>query len=401
MALLDTLIFAPSPCGFPKPRAPLLPTGLDGIGLHPPAPWAPSINFRHYTRGRYALRDAYRLAGLGPGAALLAPAYHCRTMIDPAIALGGEALLYPLNADLSPDMAAIENLADHSPAPVKVLLATHFFGFAQALAPLAGWCAKRGIILIEDGSHSLFCRHYQPDGIGRHGRFVVSSPYKFMPSPDGGLLYARTPAALPAEPPAAPGWMDELRGVARQKDKAAEHRRQRRTLAASLPGAPASVPMAAVDRRESAGCSPDYHREEENTASLRLSRWLYTHPDIEHISRSRRANYQRWTEATRNRPGLRPLYPTLPANTIPYMFPLLIDAPETQFFTLKYQGLPIWRWDSMVASTCPVATDYRLRLLHLPCHQSLSIEELDWMIAAVQKVGAGKTVPYGPDSLCR
>ena len=89
---LDTLIFDPSPCGFPKPRAPLLPVGLDGIG---------------------------------PGSALLAPAYHCRTMLDPALALGGEVMLYPLAPDLAPDLAAIAALADRSPVPVKALLTAH------------------------------------------------------------------------------------------------------------------------------------------------------------------------------------------------------------------------------------------------------------------------------------
>ena len=130
---LDTLIFDPSPCGFPKPHIPLLPTGLDGVSLKATAAWAPADHFRHYTRGRYALREAYRLAGIGPGSTLLAPAYHCRTMLDPALALGAEVILYPLTPDLSPDLAAIEALAKNSSVPVKALLATHFFGIAYAV----------------------------------------------------------------------------------------------------------------------------------------------------------------------------------------------------------------------------------------------------------------------------
>jgi hypothetical protein len=39
----------------------------------------------------------------------------------------------------------------------------------------------------------------------------------------------------------------------------------------------------------------------------------------------------------------------------------------------------------MAASSCPTANDYRLHLLHLPCHQSLSRTELAWMIACVDK----------------
>lgn len=384
---LDTLIFDPSPCGFPRPRVPLLPVGLDGIGFGSGRPWAPAAHFRHFTRGRYALREAYRLAGIGPGSALLAPAYHCRTMLDPALALGGEIMLYPLSPDLAPDLAAIAALAHRSPVPVKALLATHFFGLPQDFAALAAWCAARGIALVEDCSHAFVTETHRPAGIGLHGEFVVSSPYKFLPLPDGGLLYARDAARLAGLNPAAPPWPDELRGLARQYAKTAEQRRQRRVLDASP--APLPTPFTpAIDRRETTGLSPDYHPAEEQRAALRLSRWLGRHADHAAVARQRRENYQRWSAATRDLPHCRPLFPDLPADAIPYMFPLRIDAPATQFHALKHRGLPIWRWDSIAASSCPTAHDYRLHLLHLPCHPSLSNAELDWMIATVQKVGA-------------
>jgi len=49
-------------------------------------------------------------------------------------------------------------------------------------------------------------------------------------------------------------------------------------------------------------------------------------------------------------------------------------------------GVPVWRWDEMAISNCSVADDYRLHLLHLPCHQSLGEEEMAWMVAAVRIV---------------
>jgi hypothetical protein len=379
---LDTLIFDPASCGFPKPRVPLLPTGLDGITLHSTQPWAPAAHFRHFSRGRYALRAAYRLAGIGPGTALLAPAYHCRTMLDPALALGGSVILYPLQPDLSPDLAAIEKLLANAPMPCKALLATHFFGLPKPFEKLATWCATRGISLVEDCSHVFFTEQHRPAGIGACGDFVVSSPYKFLPSPDGGLLYACDVARLEGIRPNAPSLLAELRGVAHMRAKAAEHRHTLDT--------PAAIPgqiTTAIDRRETTGISPDYRPAEENLAALRLSRGLYRHADIERVTRLRRENYQRWANSTQSLPHSRPLYPDLPADCIPYMFPLLIDSPETDFYRLKHLGLPIWRWDSIVASDCPTASHYRLHLLHLPCHQSLADNQMAWMIAAVQKLG--------------
>ncbi len=175
---IDTLIFDASACGFPTPRVPLLPVGLDGVSRASGRRWAPANHFRHFARGRYALREAYRLAGVGPGGTLLAPAYHCRTMLDPALALGGHVALYPLHADLAPDLAALDVLADAAPVPVKVVLATHFFGISQDFTRLSAWCRQRGITLVEDASHAFFTEFHRPPGIGRYGDYVTSSPYK-------------------------------------------------------------------------------------------------------------------------------------------------------------------------------------------------------------------------------
>lgn len=393
---LDTLIFDPSACGFPKPRIPLLPVGRDGVSLNTPAPWAPENHFRHFTRGRYALREAYRLCGIGPGNALLAPSYHCRTMLDPALALGADVLLYPLRPDLSPDLATLDALADQSAAPVRTLLATHFFGIPQDFAALAGWCARRGITLIEDASHALFCEHHRPTGVGDLGEFVVSSPYKFLPSPDGGLLYARDAGRLKSLSTRAPSLFNELRGMHFAWSRTAEQRRSRAALdPARLDAEFAAIAAGpchpASERRERTGTSADYRPDHEGCAALRFSRLIYRHPDIDFIAQRRRDRYRQWSTATMNLPYCRPLHPALPEDCTPYMFPLYINQPEPHFHWLKQIGLPLYRWDSIAVSDCPTAGDYRLHLLQLPCHPSLSDSDMDWMIAAVRKVGAGGT----------
>jgi hypothetical protein len=388
---LDTLIFDPSVCGFPKPRIPVLPTGISGLSLSTTSAWAPAANFRHFTRGRYALHEAYRLAGIGPGSTLLAPAYHCRTMLDPALALGGDVVLYPLKPDLSPNLDALEDLFNNSPNPVKAILATHYFGFPQELQQLATWCTERDTTLIEDCSHALFSEQHLPPGVGRSGTFVISSPYKFLPCPDGGLLYSSHAESMSSVQTRSWSWADELRGVAAVWSIAGVQRRNRTTcdaarLSTELAAIIAQPSPAAGDYRETTGCSADYHPEENVRAALRYSRLVYRHADIAEIASRRRKNYSRWSAATMNLQHCRPLFPMLPEGCIPYMFPLYIEQPVPCFNWLKRIGVPIWRWDSIAASTCPTANDYRLHLLHLPCHQSLSEIELEWMIAGVGKV---------------
>ena len=58
------------------------------------------------------------------------------------------------------------------------------------------------------------------------------------------------------------------------------------------------------------------------------------------------------------------------------------------FHLLKLAGIPIWRWEDMALTDCPVAEDYRLRLIQLPCHQELKQMELDWMIGILRSVVA-------------
>lgn len=395
---LDTLIFDASRCGFPKPRIPHLPILPDCLNIasrNQPA-WAGAAHFRHFIRGRFALREAYRLAGIGPGSTLLAPAYHCLTMLDPALALDGDVALYPLRDDLSPDLAALERLVAVSAAPVKAVLATHYFGISQDFTKLATWCEKHDIALVEDCSHMLLTTQFRAPGCGSHGDYVISSPYKFIPSPDGGLLYARQKDMLAGLDCRQPSLKEELRGIAYALSNANEFHQASRTcninqIQRELTALNDEAMPKGRNVPESGSYSTYYHPAKEMFASLRVSRFIERHANIPAIAARRRHNFHRWLAGVSKLSHCRPLFPKLPENCIPYMFPLYLEMPDPHFYYLMRLGVPVWRWDSIAASSCSTANDYRLHLLHLPCHQSLSDDELDWMIAAIRKVGAGGT----------
>ncbi len=383
--------FDPERCGFPKPRVPLLPTRpstprRSAEGAARPAygtarPEQAAGSFTHFTRGRYALAEAYRLAGVGANGALLTPAYHCVTMIDPAIHLGAEVLLYPLNADLSPDLARLAALVEPSATPVKALLATHYFGFAQDFAALKSWCDERGIALIEDCSHVLYTERFQAPGTGLYGSFVTSSPYKFFACEDGGLLHCRNPhpAAMQTQPAKL---IDELRGIKHSIEK----RWASDAMAGTTPLTSAES-FARADEGVASYANPSsmFHAEECTTSSLKSSRLIVRLSSVGANIDRRRHHYDRWASAVADLPHCRALYPALPEACVPYMFPLYIDLPDPHFYALKHLGVPIWRWDQMAVSDCAFAANYRLHLLHLPCHQSLSDSEMAWMVAALRK----------------
>lgn len=391
---LDYQVFDPASCHFPRPRVPVLPRGFEPAGADDALFLRDALPLGglglYFSRGRYALGEAYRRAGLDGDSTLLAPAYHCVTMLDPALAIGADVLLYPLAADLAPELAALDQLFERSVKPVKALLATHFFGFVRDFSRLKQWCDARSIVFVEDCSHTLFTERFQVKGAGRYGRFVASSPYKFFPSADGGWLYAPDATALAGAATQPASWLAELRGM-KQSFDAMRLPRVGTTdiivLDDQLAVLATQVPAAGDDRcRRRAAQSPQYQLEVERSAALRGSRWLIRNSAVGSAIRRRQANYRHWLQAVAGLPHCRPLYPELPEQVVPYMFPLHIDHPMPHFYWLKQLAVPVWRWDEMAVSGCPVAAEHRLHLLHLPCHQSLSEEEMDWMVAALGKV---------------
>ncbi|MBL8349614.1 MAG: DegT/DnrJ/EryC1/StrS family aminotransferase [Burkholderiaceae bacterium] len=387
--------FDPSACGFPRPKVPVLaPLTAEQLtskaSLPRRQPW-------HFARGRYALRAAYEFAGVGPRGGLLAPAYHCRTMLDPALRLGGEVMPYRLTADLQADLDGLRRAAKACSTPPRALLFTHFFGLPRDIAPVADWCRSQDIVLIEDCSHALVLAPAvrtpasSSPRIGDTGRYAVSSPYKFFPCPDGGTLWSND-AALPRGEMAAPGLVAELRGLREALQQLCVRRDPPRleAIEPQLQALDENPRHTGRDWTDPGGAtSAEYDPASETASSLRVSRWIQRHTDVSMMVQRRRSRYRQWADAVALLPGCRALFPALPADCTPYMFPLLVDDPPRSFFPLKHLGVPIWRWDDMAVSDCPVSQRYRQGVFHLPCHQALTDQDMAWMTAAVARVMRG------------
>lgn len=378
-------VFNPERFRFPSPQVPILPTRIalecnkSGSGDYVPV--TDSRNYQFFSWGRYALLEAFRLSGVGPEASVLIPAYHCRTMLDPALSLGGEIGLYPVDAELKPDVEAIERTICESRVPVRALVATHYFGFPQSFDRLKALCDRHGIVLIEDCSHT-YIRSRDDHKTGTQGRFVVASPYKFCPTMDGGVLFANGQGlnrSLQGRRLA-----DEVSAAIRLVQRARAPRRLLAASAATLE----QVTEQETDhfREDGHAISPAYDHASISLRGFRLSQWIVCRSNADRIARRRRDNYATWLAGVANMNNCRALYPVLPDGVAPYMFPLVLERPLPDFYDLKRLGVPIWRWDSMGVSDCAAAMDYRLRLIHLPCHQDIGAQEMDWMLTMLKQV---------------
>ncbi len=397
---MSLISFDASACAYPAPRVSPLP-GMRLSGLSASASQATAWqrrlgNSRCFKQARYALHAAYAAAGLQAGGTLLAPAYHCRTMLDPALRLDAAFALYPLNARLEPDLHALQALLQAGDGAVKAVLATHFFGFPQPMDAVARLCAKHGALLIEDCSH-VSPSLYGTPGLGRSGAYAVGSIYKFSAAEDGGLLWSNPPQRLAAIEPtqarAVPGWRVEAQALLH-----AWQRGRRRLGSAPAPAGTATtatLPRGSDRHEPQLRLSAHYEADAaaEWAPSPRVSRWLARHTDYAAAARRRRANYLALLAGCRGLPLVQPWRKDLPEDVVPYMFPLLLQGPpEPTFDHLKRAGVPVGRWDDMVDSQCPHSRHYRLQLLHLPVHQDLGDAEMNWMLeqlAAALPTGRG------------
>ncbi|MGH7163730.1 MAG: DegT/DnrJ/EryC1/StrS family aminotransferase, partial [Planctomycetota bacterium] len=136
---------------FPKPLAPAHPPfsprwiGRRGPRRTPCVLDAGDVRFG--VGGRTAIALALRRLDIGPGAKVLAPAYHCTAMIEPIVAAGAEPVFYRVREDTSVDL---EDAAAKADGAARALLAVHYFGWPQDGGALRAFCDARGWALLED-----------------------------------------------------------------------------------------------------------------------------------------------------------------------------------------------------------------------------------------------------------
>ena len=370
---------------YPRPLVPLLPqpSWAAWCARSGPQMGSPFLSGgESFTHSRYALAEAMRRAGVGRGGAVLVPAFHCRTMVEPALYLDAEVFYYPVTPDLRPNFEAVTDRMKRG-AKVVAMLLTHYFGFPNAVEESDQFCKARGIVLIEDCAHALYGqvgdRH-----LGKIGSYAAASLWKFLPVRDGSVLLDNTGDRSGRRAPSR-SIVAELKAVARLTESWVKGEHQRLF--------PPAVTVIDVEARRILArgpfATPEDGLKEFSPASARLpalasSRWLSASAAHGRVAQKRRENYQRWLLGVHSIPGITPLFPELPAHVVPYAFPLLIDAEGLLFHALKLAGIPIWRWEDMAITDCSVAQDYRLRLLQLPCHQELSEQELEWLIQTVR-----------------
>lgn len=380
------------------PREPAVPWRVllppSRAPLPPPFAGARRLDFFW---GRNAIYHGLRALGLAPGDAVLVPAYHCGTLVEPILRFGAEVRFYAIRTNCAPDWVDLEaRLSDR----VRAVLAIHYFGFPAPILRLREWCDARGLRLIEDCAHVLLG---EADGapLGSFGDVSVFSWRKYLPMCDGGQLLLNDPAADVEVPWDRPTLRMRARALQSfgQRMLASSGNRAIRSLAAAA-RMPAWFKRAVHGPvgASAAAAQADPGSVEFDPTALNLgmsapSRWVVRRSDFPAIARRRRENYRLLHDEIRGLPGVVPLYGAAPEDGCPWVFPLLTPDRPGFHVALRAGGVPAFAWDGVVHPSLPQEGFQEAWFLYrhltlLPLHQSLRPAELRAMAQAVRRAAA-------------
>jgi hypothetical protein len=229
---------------------------------------------------------------------------------------------------------------------------------------------------------------------GQFGDYSIASSRKFFPGVDGGMLLRRSPATIAVALRRA-GLIAEAKSLAAAIQIAAEHgrlgtaTRPIRFLCRQLDKLSTSQ-RNSTGRREQpgGGCMTDdvfLNTRQRYLAGRAVSRSLIRLSGKARVAIVRRRNYQRLLAGLSDIAAVQPLFPTLPDDVVPYVFPLLIAAADERFHDLRRRNVPMYRWEDLEPSNCLVSQEYQWRLIQLPCHQELTDSDIEWIISEVRE----------------
>jgi len=313
--------------------------------------------------------------GLGPGDAVLAPAYHHGSEIEALFRVGVKVRYFDVTAGLEPVPAELDRLLGPE---VRVLLLIHYLGFPQDAGRWRDWCDDRGLWLVEDAAQAwLATRDDIP--VGSHGDLAIFCMYKTIGVPDGAALICRRPVS----PPTSRRKLGLLGLVRRHGAWLAQRDALAATVLTEL-----SEPSKRIAGRRSRSAKDEFELGDPNQPrSLAAERIL---PKVYHesIADRRRANYRYLLK--RLSACVPAPFASLPDGASPFAFPIEADEPGRLVKDLQLRGVNavlLWKHPhpSLAVANYPIARRLRETLIALPVHQELTSANLCQIADAVQE----------------
>jgi perosamine synthetase len=347
----------------------------------------------HFFWARNAIYHGLAALGIQAGENILVPAFHCRAAIEPILAYGGEIKFYDVNVDLSPNFEDIRAKIDQKSRGILVI---QYFGFPQPIKKWQELCQQHQLYLIEDCAHVLTGRTSDGIRLGEAGDITVFSCRKFLPIHDGGQLVINITNAKCNVKFEKGDFFLQLKAAKYTFDKLFETSRIENCVSAVLRRASTVIrnSMPLNRKGEKALKVNSYDLEFDlaavNLQMTTLSKRILQNTDISAVVKKRRDNYNRLADAIGTVSEVAPLFPILPEEICPWIFPLVVHEITDLQRILKAKGIPVTSWSGVIHRACPLEKFPNARflyenLLFLPVHQSLVTEDIQTMIRILRE----------------
>lgn len=355
----------------------------------------------HYT---YNARGAIFqfLAGLPRNGrdTVLVPAFHCPTVVTPALHAGYKVRFYGIREDLTTDWA---DLMESLHADVAAVVVINYFGFAADLGTLMQARRNGRFYVIEDCSHS-FLQVNPLELTGSRGDVSVYSFWKLVPSMVGGALRMNNQdleLALRSGPVPLKDSLVRSKRIIEEavnnlessslKDAFNYLEGQRVRLKAAMGAKP---PPGARHLPEDALNGCEFDERLASAAMPFLSSLILRRTDLRAMAERRRRNFRRWSEKLVTSARLRMLHTTLPDTICPWAFPVILERRSELDYRLRELGVPLFTFGEtphpLLARCAPRsalvgANSLAGNLLCLPVHQNLHEEHIDACAATINE----------------
>ncbi len=139
------------------------------------------MTIRYFSLGRFAMREALGLIGVGANDLVMLPSFICRDVLAAIHERGAKPVFYEVDSNLRPKYLDPETKS-------KAIIAVNYFGFPQDLEAFEKYSQSCGSVIIEDNAHGLLSRDECGKLLGHRTNFGITSFRKTIRTPDGAIL---------------------------------------------------------------------------------------------------------------------------------------------------------------------------------------------------------------------
>jgi dTDP-4-amino-4,6-dideoxygalactose transaminase len=300
----------------------------------------------------------------------LLPLYTCESVIMPFLKKNYEIQFYDLGTDLSTTehafMSALEN------ADPGVVLVHAYFGSdtLRCLRPLYSRLRKRGIVVVEDITHSLFS-DYSKTGAD----YYVASLRKWFALPDGGV-------AISPEKPIHAGMLAVHEELVRVNLKAIAMKNE---YVGSLEG------QLKVEYRKLFYATEEMLNNDCGVYAMsEVSHSILSRTDYSRLAVARRDNFKYLLAHLKKSSMLTPVFRNLPDGVVPLYFPVYLpgNRDKLRAFLAENEIYAPVHWPVPAECSGQLTESARYvydRILSIPCDQRYGQTDMERIVAELDR----------------